>query len=124
MLKAIILVGIGGATGSVVRYLTSVVSTKYLQTSFPFATFAVNVVGCLLIGLLIGLMDKQQLSNPDYKYLLVTGFCGGFTTFSAFALENINLFQQGNSLVAFLYIASSVIVSLAAVFVGMYLVGK
>ena len=122
MLKAILLVGIGGAAGSVLRYLTSVISAKYVQTEFPIATFAVNIIGCLLIGVLIGMIGKQQFSNPEFKLLLVTGFCGGFTTFSAFAYDNVTLFQQGNTLIAFLYIASSVILSLAAVFVGMYLV--
>lgn len=121
MTKAIILVGLGGGLGSIFRYLTSVVVTKYVQTTFPLGTFAVNIIGCLIVGILLGLFERQQLTNPDLKFLLITGFCGGYTTFSAFASENINLFQSGNSLTAFVYIASSVLISLFAVFIGIIL---
>jgi len=78
-------------------------------------------LGCLLIGILLGLFERQQLSNPDLKFLFITGFCGGYTTFSAFASENINLFQSSNSLIAFLYIAVSVLVGLLAVWLGLML---
>jgi CrcB protein len=121
MTRAIILVGLGGGLGSIFRYLTSVVVTKYVQTTFPLGTFAVNIIGCLIVGILLGLFERQQLTNPDLKFLLITGFCGGYTTFSAFASENINLFQSGNSLTAFVYIASSVLISLFAVFIGITL---
>lgn len=121
MIRAIILVGIGGGIGSILRYLTSVFANKYFQTSFPLGTFAVNIIGCLIVGILIGLFERQQLTNPDLKFLFITGFCGGYTTFSAFASENINLFQSGNSLTAFLYIAASVFVSLFAVWLGLML---
>src|SRR5690625_7004236 len=112
MTRVIILVGLGGGLGSIFRYLTSVVVTKYFQTTFPLATFTANILGCLIIGVLLGLFERQQLTNPDLKFLFITGFCGGYTTFSAFASENINLFQSGNPLTAFLYIASSIFVSL------------
>lgn len=121
MTRAIILVGIGGGIGSIFRYLTSVYAAKYFQTAFPLGTFAVNIIGCLIVGLLLGLFERQQLTNPDLKFLFITGFCGGYTTFSAFASENINLFQSGRSLTAFLYIAASVIVSLFAVWTGLSL---
>lgn len=121
MTKAIILVGLGGGIGSILRYLTSVVVAKHFQAIFPLATFTANVLGCLIIGIFLGLFDRQQLANPDLKFLLITGFCGGYTTFSAFASENINLFQSGNSLTAFVYIASSVLISLFAVFIGIIL---
>lgn len=118
MIKTIFLVGIGGGIGSVFRYLTSVFVTKYFQTTFPLATFAVNIIGCLIIGIFLGLFERQQLTNPDLKFLFIIGFCGGYTTFSTFASENINLFQTGNSLTAFLYISTSVIISLFAVWIG------
>ena len=121
MTRAIILVGLGGALGSIFRYLTSVVVTKYLQTTFPLATFTPNILGCLIIGVLLGLFERQQLTDPDLKLLFITGFCGGYTTFSTFASENINLFQSGNSLTAFLYIASSILTSLFAVWFGLTL---
>jgi len=121
MTRTIILVGLGGGLGSIFRYLTSVVVTKYFQTTFPLATFTVNILGCLIIGILFGLFERQQLTNPDLKFLFITGFCGGYTTFSAFASENINLFQSGNSLTAFVYIATSIIISLFAVWLGLTL---
>ena len=121
-LKTLFLIGIGGGVGSIFRYLTSVFVTKYFQTAFPLATFAVNFAGCLIIGVLLGLFERHQLASSDLKILLVTGFCGGFTTFSAFAAENINLFQTGHSFTALLYIAASVLVGLLAVWLGLVLV--
>ncbi|MDY0216782.1 MAG: fluoride efflux transporter CrcB [Bacteroidales bacterium] len=121
MIRTILLVGLGGGLGSIFRYLTSVIVTKYFQTNFPWATFAVNVLGCLVIGIILGLFERQQLSNPDLKFLFIVGFCGGFTTFSAFASENIHLLQSNNTLTAFLYIATSVLLSLFAVWLGLTL---
>ena len=122
MMRAIILVGIGGGIGSIFRYLTSVFVGKYFQTVFPLATFITNILGCLIIGLLFGVFERYQMTNPDLKYLFVTGFCGGYTTFSTFAAENINFFQSDNSLTAFAYIAASVIVGLLAVWAGVALI--
>lgn len=121
MTRAIILVGLGGGIGSVFRYLTSVVVTRYLQTIFPLATFMVNVSGCLIMGVLLGLFERQQITSPDLKFLFITGFCGGYTTFSSFASDNISLFQSGNSPTAFLYIAASILLSLLAVWLGLSL---
>lgn len=122
MLKTLLLVGLGGGIGSAFRYLTSVWTQKLTQNPFPWATFVVNVLGCLMIGLLIGLFTKQQIENTEVKLLFVTGFCGGFTTFSTFALENIKLFQSGNTALAVLYIALSVILGIFAVWGGMMMV--
>lgn len=119
MLKTLLIVGLGGGIGSVFRYLTSVWTQKLVQSAFPWATFIVNVLGCLIIGILVGFFTKQQIENLDLKLLFVTGFCGGFTTFSAFALENMKLFQTENSLLALLYIALSVILGVFAVWTGM-----
>lgn len=121
MLKQLLLVGIGGATGSILRYLSSVVTAKYFTHAFPLATFAVNIIGCLLIGLLIGNMEHRQLANPELRLLLITGFCGGYTTFSAFASENLTLLQAGNYITGFAYIAASVLVGLLAVWFGLLL---
>jgi len=121
MLRTIFLVAIGGATGSVLRYLTSVVVQKYYAHVFPLATLITNVIGCLLIGIIVGWLSKNQMNDSNLKWLLVTGFCGGYTTFSAFGLENVTLLQNGNSGWAFLYIATSVIVGLAAVWGGLWL---
>jgi CrcB protein len=119
MARAIILIAFGGGAGSVFRYLTSLFVNKYFSTVFPLATFVTNVLGCFIIGLLLGIFEKQQITNNDLKFLLVTGFCGGYTTFSTFAYENISLFNSNNSVIAFLYIASGTLAGLFAVWVGL-----
>src|SRR6187455_1929124 len=115
MIKYILIVFIGGGTGSVLRYLTSVLTNKYFTSGFPLATFLVNIIGCLIIGFVTGLYLKNSMTNPDTKLLLVAGFCGGFTTFSAFAQENINLLQTNQISMAVIYTTLSVITGLAFV---------
>ena len=119
MIKNILLVAIGGGTGSVLRYLTSVLTSKYFTSTFPLGTFVVNIVGCLIIGILTGLFYKSSMTSPDLKILFITGFCGGFTTFSAFAQENINLMQSNNLVTAIIYTTLSVVVGLTFVWIGL-----
>ena len=121
MLKTILYIAFGGAIGSVLRFLTSIFVAKFWQNHFPLATFLTNVVGCFLIGIFIGLLEKNNLTDSNLKWFLITGFCGGFTTFSTFGLENFNLFQSNNSFLAFAYIASSIIAGLFAVWFGLFL---
>jgi fluoride exporter len=120
MFKTIIYIAIGGAIGSVLRYLTSVFVNKYWANQFPLATLITNVLGCLIIGFLIGILEKNNLANSNLKWLLVTGFCGGYTTFSTFGFENYSLFNSNNSLLAFGYIALSILLGLFAVWLGLF----
>ena len=115
MIRNLLLVALGGAGGSVLRYLLS-----NINTSFPWGTFAVNVLGSFLIGLLVGLMSKGVLS-PEMNLLLVTGFCGGFTTFSTFANESFSMMKAGDVLLTALYVGASVIIGILAVWGGMTL---
>jgi CrcB protein len=124
MLKTILYIAIGGALGSVLRFLTTVLVSKFCPENsgfqFPIATFIANVIGCFLIGLFLGILAKNELTDSNLKWFLVTGFCGGFTTFSTFGMENFNLLQNNNTLLAFSYIASSIILGLFAVWFGLF----
>ena len=120
MFKTIFFIGIGGAVGSILRYLTSILVSKYWANQFPLATLITNVLGCFVIGLFIGLLEKNNLANSTLKWFLVTGFCGGYTTFSTFGFENYSLFQSNNSILAFGYIAMSVLLGIFAVWLGLF----
>lgn len=122
MVKTVLLVMLGGGIGSAFRYLTTVFVNKYYASAFPLATLIINMLGCFLIGLLMGFFQKNNLPDSNLKWLLVTGFCGGYTTFSAFGFENISLLQSNNAATAMLYICASVITGLLAVWGGLILV--
>ncbi|MBC7554523.1 MAG: fluoride efflux transporter CrcB [Taibaiella sp.] len=123
MLRAFLFVGLRGATGSMVRYAVGLAVGRYLPAPYPLATFVINVVGCLFIGLLSGWSVRNQWLQEGGLLLLATGFCGGFTTFSAFALENIGLLQKGSSSTAIVYTAFSIIIGLLLCKLGIWLAG-
>ncbi len=111
----LLLVAFGGALGSLARYLLALLlSPKTASLSWPWSTFCVNLIGCLLIGLLSGLWTKNPIS-PEWRLLLITGFLGGFTTFSSFAFESLTLFQNKPIMMLGYVTASTVFgISLAA----------
>lgn len=121
MLKAIALVGIGGGVGSIFRFLISYYTLKTPANGFPFATFLVNITGCLLIGFFFGFFESGSSLTTNLRLILITGFCGGYTTFSAFSLESFTLFQQGLYATAISYIISSVVFGFVAVYLGFML---
>jgi CrcB protein len=119
-MKNFLLVFIGGGFGSGLRYLVG----KYLNSSlgsFPIGTFTVNIIGSLLIGLILGYAAKENSLSQNQVLLLATGFCGGFTTFSAFANENFQLLKTGDIMQFSIYTISSIVVGLIAVFIGIYI---
>ena len=116
----ILAVGLGGFAGAVARYLLGGWLLHHtIAARFPWSTFAVNVLGCLLIGLLSGAAERLDWFTPMMRLLLLTGLLGGFTTFSAFGLETVYLLRRGDILVAAAYALSSVLVCIGAVWLGM-----
>jgi len=119
-MKQALLVFIGGGFGSMLRYSIS----KYLNPfyeHFYLGTFAVNIIGCLLIGFLLALSFKENLLSENQFLLLATGFCGGFTTFSTFALEKHTLLKSGELLHFSIYTLSSIVVGIIAIALGIWL---
>lgn len=120
-MKAIVLVFLGGGFGSVLRYLLSRTLNSDL-TGIPYGTFAANILGSLLIGIILGISAKGNVLTQNQTLLLATGFCGGFTTFSTFAYENQVFLKSGDFLSFSLYTIGSFALGFLAVFLGMYLV--
>ena len=119
--KNILLVAAGSATGGVLRYLLTLLFIAKEWNKFPWATFLVNITGCFIIGVVYALTEKSVQGSQQLKLLLTTGFCGGFTTFSAFAYENLQLFKLQSSSTAMLYICLSVMFGIAATLIGIVL---
>ena len=121
-LKAMIIVFAGSGVGGVARYGIQTWLLRLYPGIFPLGTFIVNLLGCFLIGLFYAICQKHNIFTPQWRLALTTGFCGGFTTFSTFAYENVFLLKAGNYSTPFLYITASVLLGIAAVFAGIYTV--
>lgn len=123
-MKQVVLVFLGSGVGGSLRYLIG----KYLKTSsesgMPWGTFTVNLLGSLLIGIILGLALKNNTLSQNQTLLLATGFCGGFTTFSAFANEGFQLLKDGQAPLFFLYVIGSIVIGLLAVWLGYALIEK
>ena len=123
MIRLALIVGIGGFLGSSSRFLVQQLFARFMPSIGVAGTFTANILGCLLIGLLMGLVSQQKVITPQISLLLIGGFCGGFTTFSAFALENTNFILDNQNGQAALYIGLSIAIGLLATYAGM-LIGK
>jgi CrcB protein len=119
-MKQLLLVFLGGGLGSCLRFLVSKTFNTYFQ-HFYLGTFLVNIIGCLIIGLVLGLSYKSSYLTQSQTLLLSTGFCGGFTTFSAFAFENHSLLKAGELFHFSLYTLSSIVVGIIAVALGLWI---
>ena len=122
-MKSFLLVFLGGGLGSALRYLVASAMNQYSKV-LPFGTFTVNIIGCLLIGMILGYAQRENTLTSNQTLLLATGFCGGFTTFSAFANENLELIKNGEIFNFSVYTTGSILVGVLAVFIGFYLTNR
>ncbi|MDR6669865.1 fluoride efflux transporter CrcB [Rhizobium sp. 1399] len=114
-----LLVAVGGAIGSLLRYYVGLGSLRLMGPGFPWGTLIVNVVGCFIIGVFAEMIMRRFNASVELRLLLITGFLGGFTTFSAFSLDAITLFERGDVFAGGIYIAASVGLSMVAVMAGL-----
>jgi fluoride exporter len=121
MINQLLMVGLGGGIGSILRFIVQKSMHHGSSVVFPTGTFIVNITGCLLIGLFWGWSTKNINWSEEMKMLLMTGFCGGFTTFSAFTLEGVALLKENKILLFVLYAGGSVLLGLLATYFGMRL---
>lgn len=118
MYRILFLVGFGSCVCGIARYLSQQYVQKKFPSSIPFGTLSVNIIGCFLIGIIYAIAGKGNILSPEMRLLLATGFCGGFTTFSSFAYENIALLKDGEIFYTAAYVAMSVIIGFVAVYIG------
>lgn len=122
MWKDLLLVGVGGGVGSMLRFITSRLAARFIHHEWLFlGTFTANIMGCLLIGLFSGWILSHQLENQSFRLLMIVGFCGGYTTFSTFAFENLRLMEMNQWGLFTLYTSASIILGLLSVWAGMKL---
>lgn len=118
MLKSILIVGLGGFIGTVARFMIARYFQLNFTSVFPWSTFIVNIIGCLLIGVIYGISEKGQVLSPEIRLFLTVGICGGFTTFSTFSNDSFLLMRDLEWIRFALYTTLSVFIGLMAVYVG------
>lgn len=116
-----LIVALGGGIGAGLRHLVNLGALRALGPSFPWGTLAVNIVGSLAMGLLVGVLAARVQASAELRLFAATGVLGGFTTFSAFSLDAVTLFERGQAGSALVYVAASVILSIAALMLGLAL---
>ena len=119
-MKSLLLLFLGGGLGSVIRFSLSKWISSLHNHHFPWGTLVVNVVACLVLGWIIGLADHKHIVSPSARLFWTVGFCGGFSTFSTFSSETLELIQSGLTASLVLYIAGSVLLCVAATYAGLY----
>ena len=122
MLKSILIVGFGGFIGTVGRYLVARAFQENISSVFPWSTFIVNIVGCLLIGLIYGISEKGDFISPEVRLFMAVGICGGFTTFSSLANDAFLLLKQDEWIRFALYTSLSFFLGLLAVYAGRFII--
>jgi CrcB protein len=122
MFHNVLFVALGGALGSVARFLISKATQSVCTLSFPIATLIVNVLGCFIIGLLYAMFERNATIDSNIRLMLTVGFCGGFTTFSTFINENFNLIENDNFVVSAIYIGLSVVLGFIGVWLGAWVI--
>lgn len=120
-MKILFAIGSGSFIGGACRYLISLLFQQKIQGVFPWATFSVNLIGCFLIGIVFSAFEKGDISG-DWKLFLATGVLGGFTTFSAFSMESLQLLRSGNAMMAMSYVLLSVVLGIVFSFLGYTLI--
>ncbi len=121
-MSAVISIAVGGALGAVLRHLTGMAVLRAAGPGFPWATLGINIAGSFFMGVLVALFAHLWQPSADMKYFLTVGVLGGFTTFSAFSLDAVMLWERGHFLAAAAYVGASVILSIAALTVGLLIV--
>jgi fluoride exporter len=122
MLRTLLLVGSGGFIGSVMRYLVQYYMEKSLTSTFPWGTLIANVAGSFLIGIIFALAEKGSLLNAEWRIFLAVGVCGGFTTFSAFAYNNLTLIRENNFGPLLLNVGGNLFLGILAVYLGIVMI--
>jgi len=118
MLRTLLLIGLGGFLGSISRFLIALGLNRIFQSVLPIGTLAVNILGCLLIGIIYSLAEQKNMLSPELRIFLGVGFCGGFTTYSSFAFDKFSLIKTGDFLTLSVYVGASVFLGLIAVYLG------
>jgi len=117
-MRSLLFVGIGGGIGSMLRYLLQIFIGRHVPIVFPLGTFLVNCSGCFLIGMFYSLATKYTGFSPEWRLFLITGICGGYTTFSTYSYDGLILLKQGSNMAFMIYVLGSVVLGLLATFAG------